>query len=238
MSKSKLTDVLTDPAIKSHTERILALQAEERQTKIKLGGIIAEIGAELIAVKESLDKLSDKAAWLRWLKQQVHYSVATAENYMRVARFAKKFVSAYEFFDLDPTVLYRLAALPDEIAATLTPDTLLTDPKTGRQTPLKDMNTRELDRALDALEGRTAPQRPKRPSGDVTLSGDTREEFATDALRIVGRLSDQMTEIRGRKGSLTGDSKQRVLAAIESLRRIVLKWPAWAAPANRKKPKR
>jgi len=40
---------------------------------------------------------------------------------MRVARFAEKFVSAYDFFDLEPTVLYRLAALPDEIAATLAP---------------------------------------------------------------------------------------------------------------------
>ena len=30
---------------------------------------------------------------------------------MRVARFAEKFVSAYDFFDLEPTVLYRLAAL-------------------------------------------------------------------------------------------------------------------------------
>ena len=70
------------------------------------------------------------------------------------------------------------------------------------------------------------------------MSGDTREEFAADALRIMGRLSEQMTEIRGRKGSLTGDSKQRVLAAIESLRRIVLKWPAWAVPATRKKSKR
>ena len=64
------------------------------------------------------------------------------------------------------------------------------------------------------------------------------EEFAADTLRIMGRLSDQMTEIRGRKGALTGGSKQRVLAAIESLRRIVLKWPAWATPSARKRIKR
>jgi hypothetical protein len=37
---------------------------------------------------------------------------------------------------------------------------------------------------------------------------------------------------------LTGDSKQRVLAAIEGLRRMVLKWPAWATPAAKKKPTR
>ena len=233
MKKSKSADVLADPEIQRHTERILALREEERQTREELGRIVAEIGNELIAAKEALDKLSDKTAWLRWLKDRVHYSVATAENYMRVARFAKKIVSAYDFFDLDPTVLYRLAALPDEITATLTPDTPLTDPRTGRQTALSQMSARSLDRALDALEGKTPPEKPKPPSGDATLTGKTREEFAADALRLMGRLSDQMTDIRGRKGSLTGDSKQRVLAAIESLRRIVLKLPVWATPATK-----
>lgn len=237
MKNSKAADVLADPGIQRHTERILALREEERQTREKLGGIIAAIGAELIAVKEALDRLSGKTAWLRWLKDHIHYSVDTAENYMRVARFAAKFRSASEFFALDPTVLYRVAALPDELAATLTPDTPLTDTRTGRQVPLKDMSTRSLDRALDALEGKKPPVTPKPPSVDVTLNGNTREEFAADALRIMGRLSAQMTDIRGRKGSLTGESKQRVLAAIEDLRRIVLKWPAWATPSTKKKTK-
>jgi hypothetical protein len=125
--------------------------------------------------------------------------------------------------------------LPDEIAATLRPDTLLTDPQTGRQTPLKEMSARELDRALDALEGRGSPDKPRPSSVDVKLTGVTREEFAASTLRIMGKLSDQLDDIRGRKGSLTGDSKQRVLTAIESLRRIVLKWPAWAMPTARKK---
>jgi hypothetical protein len=42
--------------------------------------------------------------------------------------------------ELDPSVLYRLAALPDELVATLTPDTLLTDPRTGRKTALREMS--------------------------------------------------------------------------------------------------
>ena len=62
-------------------------------------------------------------------------------------RFVGKNRSASVFLGLDPTVLYRLAALPDEKAATLTPDTLLTDPRTGRQTALSQMSTRSLDRA-------------------------------------------------------------------------------------------
>ena len=238
MGNTKRMDVLADPAIKSHTERILALQEEERQTKIKLGGVIAAIGAELIAVKEALDKLSDKTAWLRWLKTHVHYSAKTAQNYMAVARLGEK-TKTFSFFSaLEPSALYRIAALPDDIVATLTPDTLLTDPRTGRQIPLREMSARTLDRALDALEGKTAPGKPKPVSTDVVLSGETREAFAADAQRIMSQLSSRLTEIRGRKGSLTGTSKQRGLAEIENLRRIVLKWPAWASPAADKTGKR
>ena len=229
-----MADVLADPKIQGHTEKILALQKEERQARSKLGGIIAAIGAELIAVKEALDKLSAKTAWLRWLKNHVHYSADTAERYMLVSRFSKKFRSAAEFFEMDPTVLYRVAALPDEIATTLTPDTLLTDPRTERQVPLKDLSTRSLDRALDALEGRKVPEKMKSVPVGVVLSGGTREEFASDTQRIMSLLSAQLAEIKKRNGSLTGNSKQRVLDAIEGLRRIVLKWPAWATPAAAK----
>ena len=62
MKNSKSADVLADPEIQRHTERILALREEERQTRGKLGSIIAAIGAELIAVKEALDRLSDRTA--------------------------------------------------------------------------------------------------------------------------------------------------------------------------------
>ena len=238
MSKATSPNVLADPEIQLHTQRILALQKEERQTREQLGRIVAEIGAELIAVKGALDQTTDKSAWLRWLKDHVHYSIRTAQDYMSVARFAKKTQTFAFFSGMDPSVLYRLAALPDEIAATLTPDTLLTDPRTGRQTALSQMSARSLDRALDALEGKTVAQEPKPASADVLLSGETREDVAAAAQRIMGLLSDQLAEIRKRKGTLTGDSKERVLAAIERLRGIVLKWPAWATPATKKKAKR
>ena len=107
------------------TLRILELQKEERQAQEEMGRIVAGIGAELIAAKEALDKTPDRTAWQRWPKGHVHYSADTAQNYMRVARFVGKNRSASVFLGLDPTALYRLAALPDEKAATLTPDTLL-----------------------------------------------------------------------------------------------------------------
>jgi len=121
MSKATSPNVLADPEIQLHTQRILALQKEERQTREQLGRIVAEIGAELIAVKGALDQTTDKSAWLRWLKDHVHYSIRTAQDYMSVARFAKKTQTFAFFSGMDPSVLYRLAALPDEIAAILRP---------------------------------------------------------------------------------------------------------------------
>ncbi len=181
-----------------------------------------------------LDRTPAKTAWLRWLKTHVHYSARTAQHYMSVARFAKKTKALSFFLALDPTVLYRVAALPDETAAALTPDTRLSDPRTGRPTPLTDMSTREWDRALDALEGKTPPDKPKPPSVDVTFRGATREEYAAEVRKAMDLLAGRLADIRGRKGRLTGDSKQNVLAAIERVRRTVLKWPAWATPATKK----
>jgi hypothetical protein len=91
-----------------------------------------------------------------------------------------------------------------------------------------------LDRALDALEGKTAPNNLKHGSTGIVLAGETREAVATDAQRIMSLLSAELAGIRKRKGSLTGVSKQNVLVAIERMRAVVLKWPAWATPAARK----
>ena len=41
---------------------------------------------------------------------------------LQVARFSRKFDNVVEFYSLDPAFLYRIAALPDKIAVTLTPD--------------------------------------------------------------------------------------------------------------------
>jgi hypothetical protein len=89
-----------------------------------------------MAVKKSLYQLFHKTAWLRWLKNHVHYSADTAQNYMRIARFGEKNENVFVFFfSLDSSILYRLAALPDDIAATITPDTLLTDLRGRGATP-------------------------------------------------------------------------------------------------------
>ena len=57
---------------------------------------IADIGDELIATKEALDRATprDKTAWLRWLKGHIHYDRKTATNYMGVVDYDKFWGSA------------------------------------------------------------------------------------------------------------------------------------------------
>jgi predicted nucleic acid-binding protein len=45
------------------------------------------IGAELVAVKEALDRLSDKTAWLRWLKEHVHYGYTGHDAHMKTTGY-------------------------------------------------------------------------------------------------------------------------------------------------------
>jgi hypothetical protein len=54
----------------------------------------------------------------------MHYAAKMAQNYMAGARLGER-RKRFRFSTLEPTVLYRIAALPDEIAAALAPDTPL-----------------------------------------------------------------------------------------------------------------
>jgi hypothetical protein len=129
--------------------RDLRPSPKERQIREKLGSIIAAIGAELVAVEEAPDRLSDKTAWLLWLKEHVHYSADTAQNYMRVARFAEKNRSVSVFSGAGA----HRSASPRRVAR-----------RTGRHTHARYPVDRPTDRAAGAGRGadRTQPQAAQR----------------------------------------------------------------------------
>jgi hypothetical protein len=56
----------------------------------------------------------------------------------------------------------------------------------GARSHGKEMSTRALDRALDALEGRTPPNRPKPASVDVVLAGDSKQRVLDAIPRSYG----------------------------------------------------
>lgn len=157
MLKPVKGDVLNDPVILRNTKEILAFQTElenvANRAAQELGTIIANIGDRLIAVKKALDNTTDKTAWVRWLKKHIRYTRQTATNYMRVARMRKILENAFsKFLEIKMRCLYSISSLPDKLLKKLTPDTLLWDPDTEKEKPLKDMNKEELDRALGYLQ--------------------------------------------------------------------------------------
>lgn len=145
---------------------------------------------------------------------------------MRVARLRKKWGTGATFFKFKASCLYHIATLPDQILDTLTPDTLLTDPETNEQKPLKDMKKLELDRALDALEGRYGVRTPK--SMVQRLKAKTKEEFAEQFSRKIEALIQEARLIAKFDGKLRQFSKEKNLNLHEKLRVALLKWPAWA----------
>ncbi len=227
---AKLADVLDSPEIRRRTQRVLELKDKARQAQAGLAFILADLGAELIAAKAALDRTSDKTAWLRWLSGHVKFSIPSAENYMRLARLRKKFVTGYEFFARLPlAALYLIAALPDALVKRLEADPRLPSPKTGALKPIEDMDERELKAALARFKGRrpTKPGRKRAPAG-------TRQELARAAIKSLRDAMQDMQVVNDGSGKLDSDSKRAMLDELDDARAIVLHWKAWVTPEKRR----
>lgn len=232
----KPTELLS-PSIERRTKRILALQEKGKVKMREMANIIADIGDELIAVKEELDRGRDKTAWLRWLGDHVHYTPRTAQNYIKMADFRTKNTKTFSHFSgMNPSCLYRVSCLPAKCRKDLTPETKLTDPKTGEAKPLKKMSARQLDRALNKLQGKKPVEEPSPPSGKLpdietgrsVPSGSDRESFAVSVRSAILKLVEEAGRMRSLGGKLQGESKRSAISATETLREALLRWPAWA----------
>lgn len=232
----KPTELLS-PSIARRTKRILALQEKGKAKLREMANIIADIGDELIAVKEELDRGPDKTAWMKWLKEHVHYTYRTAVNYINVAKMRKENVKTFShFLAMDSSCLYRVACMTKDCRCSLTPETKLTDPRTGEKKPMKEMSARQLDRALDKLQGKKIVEEPSPSSGkspDIETgrsvpSGDDRESFAASVRAAILKLAEEAGRMRSLGGKLQGESKRSAISAMETLREALLRWPAWA----------
>ncbi len=233
-----VNDVLTHPEIVRRTQKILALEKKSKTLVKQLGNLYADIGDELIAVKKRLDDSGSKTAWLRWLKDHVHYTDRTARNYTDLARFRQKNRKTFsDFLHLPVSCLYHIAALPDEPRRKIRPDTELPVPGTNGSKPVEDMSARELDRALDHLEGRNGNGEKFIDTGSgVRASGATKESFASSAREFLDRISRELARERilPLDGKLKAASKQAALRSADQVRRAILGWPVWAVPAKKK----
>ncbi len=213
MKKRANGDVLSDPFVVRHTKVVLDCKKREKEilkeATDKLVRNAVRMGKSLIAVKNFLDtKRETRETWLQWLKKNFDYSEDTAQNYMRVARLASEKPKRFGFLvKLHITCLYRIASLPDEILDRLTPDTLLTDPKTGEQKPLKDMAGRPLDRALDALQGRYGVRTAKSMSQRLRAIEEETGEISTQSEKIPTEWEDYRKGMAQKLGFASPDGQ-------------------------------
>jgi hypothetical protein len=78
------------------------------------------------------------------------------------------------------------------------------------------------------------PQQQKKTPTDCPPFADAdRASVAESVVRHLAWLGERAARIREKQGTLTGETKAEVLARIEAFRRVVLAWPAWAAPNPR-----
>lgn len=187
-------NILQSARIVAATERVNKLKADYDDLQHQLGDVAAQIGKELLQVREYLQANDDAGAWGRWLKQHVHYTRKTAEKYIRIWDLKKRLGRQFsKFVSIGVECLSRLSVMPDDWLSTLTPNTTLTDPKTNETKPIIDMSSRELDRALDAV------QRGKKPSVPIDQRARKQwEQFQTTLAQIRQSHPHLFDLLRGR----------------------------------------
>ncbi len=122
--KMQKLEILQDPQLIRLATEIAELKKKEKEIAKKvaeeLSAVAADIGDRLIAAKEALDKTSDNATWLVWLKRNFRKDERVAQDYMAVARWRAKNPNTYsDFFDVHVSCLFRLARVPENIMSVL-----------------------------------------------------------------------------------------------------------------------
>jgi len=134
--------------------------------KQELAQNIVNIGIRLIEAKEMLPH----GAWLPWLEKNVHFSEASAQNYMKVAR---EFPNPELVRDLGVRKALKLLALPPDEREDFV-----------EENNVIDMTSRELERAIrERDEARTAAEAAR---ADAQTAEESRAKLEADLKTLEG----------------------------------------------------
>ena len=200
-----------DPTLTTQTEQFFSLRHLERENAQALAVAMAEVGAQLIEIKEAL--AARRLPWGAWIDAQAArakseglkpLSARTARDYMALARFRAAIGRRFpRFFDLEPSCLYPVLTLPDA-------DLKKLDEEGVDGKPLESVGSRQMRKAASALRAARSPKKPK--------PAPTRAELLQKALAAVqalGSLSD--AERRAVAGAVVDPAppERRAIAAID-----------------------
>jgi hypothetical protein len=190
-----LTDSFDYGGVPAVTGAALRAQASRIRKLVKTTmAAIIQVGTDLMAVQKTLDR---GGQFRDWIESECGFSIRTAENYIRAAKFAEGKSATVAF--LNPATVYRLSAksAPTEIV-----NAVIQRVEKGEV-----VSDREVCTALEEarIQKREA-ERKERQSARRTVSKRTKAKW--DAERIA-------TESRAKKEA--EERQQAVLAIIETI---------------------
>ena len=217
-------------AVGRSTERFLSARREMNQCALTQ---LTAMGRELLAVKNKLKH----GQWLKWLQDDLGTDQSTATRMVDVAQAYEANQSALTNFEsMDKIRLYRLARVSKEKLKILTPETSLPVKPGGVLKPLASMTSREFDAALDLYDppktrrsSRSRGMKPTVPGIPLpAMDMRTRELLALSTIAAIELLIAQASQIRSLPGKLSAERKGEAEAILENLRKVIIRWPAWA----------
>lgn len=181
----------------STTRDIETITREILDAKQRTVESILSIGQGLLEAKALLSH----GEWLPWLTEQVDFSEATAQNYMKLAR---RFSNPETFRDLGYSKALVLLALPEKSMAEFIEVAHMVD---GEEKTVNDMSVRELKAAI--RERDEALMAAEQAKADQSVAELAREQMARDMAVANERIAGLSTEVEQR----TAEVRERVAEA-------------------------
>ena len=180
----------------------------ERDLDETLTTAIIHLGEKLLAIKEIIEKHSERGTWSRYLETGLPFSETSARNYIHAAEAVQSF-SATVAEKLPPTVLYSARHAPDEVRQEITRRSSLGEVVTGGDVErmIEDYGDTQACREMVHTSREANPDDVIHPTSD---------HHATEVGQAVGMAS---TSLMSSVEAVSADT--HVIAAAELIARLI-----------------
>ena len=202
------------------TRPLEVITAEIRYCKQQAGNAILEIGRRLIEAKAQLGH----GEWLDWLGNEVEFSEATAQRFMRLA---KAYPNPSPVTDLGASKALALLALPDSERERFVAEKHEVN---GQEKTVQEMSKRELEQAIRERDEARSKQcsaegtasKLRQDLSDLTAERDRAAKRADQAENDLRAAEEQLKELREKPQEVvvkTVVDEQAVASAADAARK-------------------
>jgi hypothetical protein len=205
----RATQAQADLILQKHADQIRSLAKRTVEDIVKIGRL-------LTAAKKRIPH----GGWLSWLQREFGWSADTATNYMNVYKVSRRpgFRKIRNMAKVAPTLLYKLAAAPDEVVDNVV-ERLNRGEKVGSN--VRYVTVTKVHRKLKIVSPYyVKPDRPSPPSWPArvvqfpTPTGNEVAAKRTDALALIDALEQADDAVLAEVLDLLHGERQDALAAV------------------------